>query len=49
MSFDEDDNIAEVLMFPNEDNLLKDFNIDESYSELVKGVEWVYRFSESCV
>lgn len=47
--FDEDDNIAEALMFPNEDNLLKDFNIDESYSELAKGVEWVYRFSESCV
>jgi hypothetical protein len=47
--FDKDGNIAEVLIFPNEDNLLKDFNIDESYSELAKGVEWVYRFSESCM
>ena len=47
--FAKDGNIAEVLIFPNEDNLLKDFNIDESYSELAKGVEWIYRFSESCV
>lgn len=47
--FDEDDNFAESLIFPNKNNLLKDFNIDESYSELTKGVEWVYRFSESCV
>lgn len=47
--FDKDDNLAEALIFPNEDNLLKDFNIDEFYSELKKGEEWVYRFSESCV
>lgn len=47
--FDEDDNIAESLIFLNKNNLFKDYNIDESYIELTKGVEWVYRFSESCV
>lgn len=47
--FDENDNIAESFIYQKDNNKFEKYNIDESVTELLKGREWVKRFSESCI
>lgn len=47
--FDENNNIAETLIFTNDNNELSTFNLDSCYEELRNGEKWVIKFSESCI
>lgn len=47
--FDENDNIAEALIFTNDNNELSIFNLDSCYEELKDGEKWVIKFNESCI
>jgi hypothetical protein len=38
----------EVFFFKNNENILRDINLDEVFEELYEGQEWVERFSEAC-
>lgn len=47
--FDENDNIAESLIFTNDSNNLATLNLNSCYEELKYGETWVTNFSESCI
>jgi hypothetical protein len=47
--FDENDDIAESLIFKNDSNDLSTLNLANCYEELKYGEKWVIKFSESCV
>jgi len=47
--FDENDDIAESLIFTNDSNDLSTFNLNSCYEELKYGETWVTKFSESCI
>ncbi|HHG3243642.1 TPA: hypothetical protein ACPVXZ_000732 [Vibrio parahaemolyticus] len=42
------DDTKHVLLSYEDDNLLKDYNIESLYEELIEGQFWVERFSEAC-